>query len=207
MEEIQMKNTEKMSDSELIHKLREDTSSAECLLELISRHSGIYMTMVNNYTPGTNSSIPSFKNELISDKNYYIYQAALKYDDSKNTKFSTYLGNETRWMCLNLYNKNKNQSFREIFLDQPEIKEVPEEEDYDQKIVSKEFLDKVMSMIDNYKDQRVSQIFKMRYIGINTNKVTPWKQIGDSLNLSIQGCINIHNKTISKIKKELSKDI
>jgi RNA polymerase sigma factor (sigma-70 family) len=206
MDEIQMKNTEKMSDSELIHKLREDTSSAECLLELISRHSGIYMTMVNNYTPGISSSIPSFKNELISDKNYYIYQAALKYDDSRNTKFSTYLGNETRWMCLNLYNKNKNQSFREIFLDQPEIKQISEE-DSDQKIVSKEFLDKVISIIDDYRDKRVSKIFKMRYINASTNKVTPWKQIGDSLNLSIQGCINIHNKTISKIKKELSKDI
>jgi DNA-directed RNA polymerase specialized sigma subunit len=87
------------------------------------------------------------------------------------------------------------------------MKEMPEEEDYDQKIISNEFLDKVMSIIDNYKDQRISKIFKMRYIDASTNKVTPWKQIGDSLNLSIQGCINIHNKTISKIKKELSKDI
>ena len=47
----------------------------------------------------------------------------------------------------------------------------------------------------------------MRYIDPGTNKVTPWKTIGDSLDLSIQGCINIHNKAITKIKKELSRDI
>lgn len=202
-----MQNKEKMSDVELIHGLRDNDDSGDCLMELVSRHSGIYVSMVNNYSPNSNSSIASFKNELISDKNYYIYQAALKYDESKNTKFSTYLGNETRWMCLNMYNKNKYKNFREIFLDQPEVKQIPEEEEYDNKIISKEFLDKVISMIDNYKDKRVSKIFNMRYIDPSTNKVTPWKQIGEHLNLSIQGCINIHNKTISKIKKELSKDI
>ena len=47
------------------------------------------------------------KSDLIEDKNFYIYQAVLKYDPNRGTKFSTYLGNETKWMCLNLYNKNK----------------------------------------------------------------------------------------------------
>ena len=207
MEEIQMKNIEKMSDKELIDSLRQENKSGECLEELVSRHSGIYMTMVHNYTQENAPPPLNYKSDLICDKNYYIYQAALKYDDSKNTKFSTYLGNETRWMCLNLYNKNKSHCHREIELDKPEIREIPEQSDDNEKSISKDFLDKVLSIAGRDSDSRISKIFKMRYIDPQTNKVTPWKTIGDSLNLSIQGCINIHNKAISKIKKELNKDI
>lgn len=202
-----MKNIEIMSDSELIDSLRQESNSGECLMELVSRHSGIYMTMVHNYTPSISSLTPTYKNELISDKNYYIYQAALKYDESKNTKFSTYLGNETRWMCLNLYNKSKSRAIKEIEIDKPEMKDIPEEENDNDKSIAKEFLDKIMSIVSKDPDPRISRIFKMRYIEPGTNKVTPWKTIGDSLDLSIQGCINIHNKAITKIKKELIKDI
>jgi hypothetical protein len=47
----------------------------------------------------------------------------------------------------------------------------------------------------------------MRYIVGRKNKVMPWKQIGDSMNLSIQGCINIHNSAIETFKNELKQDI
>lgn len=207
MEEIQMKNIYEMSDCELIGNLKNENKSGECLMELVSRHSGIYMTMVNNYTPSVNSTHVSFKNELISDKNYYIYEAALQYDESKETKFSTYLGNKARWMCLNLYNKNKHRSSKEVEINKPEMKEIPENNDDNEKSISKDFLEKVFAFIEKEQDPRILKIFKMRYIDPSNNKVTPWKFIGESLNLSIQGCINIHNKAISKIKKELSKDI
>lgn len=202
-----MKNIEHMSDSELIDSLREENNSGDCLMELVSRHSGIYMTMVHNYTPNPILTTSTYKNELISDKNYYIYQAALKYDESRNTKFSTYLGNETRWMCLNLYNKTKKRSIKEVELNKPEMREIPEENNLNEKSISKEFLSQVMSIAKKDPDSRIAKILKMRYIDPDTNKVTPWKDIGQSLKLSIQGCINIHNKAIVKIKKELSKDI
>jgi hypothetical protein len=37
--------------------------------------------------------------------------------------------------------------------------------------------------------------------------VTPWKNIGNKLNLSIQGCINIHNSALKDIRKELKEEI
>ena len=46
----------------------------------------------------------------------------------------------------------------------------------------------------------------MRYIIGERNKVMPWKKISEELNMSIQGCINIHNSTIDKIKTEINKD-
>ena len=203
-----MEEINNMSDGDLIKGLKKETNSGEYLNELISRHSGIYMTMVNNYSPSEKSTHKSHKNELIDDKNYYIYQAALKYDDSKKAKFSTYLGNETRWMCLNIYNKEKKRRITDIDLTQTSSKNIiSEEENINDSHSRKEFLKKVLSIVKKDPDKRICKIFDMRYINGDNNKVTPWKKIGESLELSIQGCINIHDKAINKIKKELSKDI
>jgi len=201
------KKIESMSDGDLIEAIKIRSNSGEYLTELVSRHSGIYLTMVNNYTPPENSSQKSHKSELISDKDYYIYQAALKYDDSRKTKFSTYLGNETRWMCLNLYNKEKKQIITDIDLNTPPAEELPSEEDAEEIISREDFLKKVMKIVNNDPDSRIAKIFSMRYLEGDNNKLTPWKNIGSNLELSIQGCINIHDKTINKIKKELSRDI
>ena len=39
----------------------------------------------------------------------------------------------------------------------------------------------------------------MRYYG--DRKLTSWKKIAKKLDISIQGCINIHNKHLTEIKK------
>jgi len=41
----------------------------------------------------------------------------------------------------------------------------------------------------------------MRY-GSGNNKLTPWRSIAEELCMSIQGCINVHNRFINKVKKE-----
>jgi hypothetical protein len=98
------------SDLSLINKIKNDHDS-ESLKELINRHSGIYLDMVNKTVSDTCSFIN--KSEILLDKDYSIYAAALKYRDDKNTKFPTYLANETRWKCLNIYNKNKCSNLNE----------------------------------------------------------------------------------------------
>ena len=196
-----------MTDHELIEGIKKESNAGECLMELVSRHSGIYMAMVNNYTPPLNSIHKSHKNELINDKNYYIYQAAMKYDKSKKTKFSTYLGNETRWMCLNLFNKEKRRKFTALDFTKPQINDIPNEENHAKDQSNRDFLDQIIKLIERDPDSRISKIFKKRYFEGDSNKVTPWKKIGEDLQLSIQGCINIHDKAIIKIKKELNEDI
>jgi hypothetical protein len=66
-------------------------------------------------------------------------------------------------------------------------------------IQNKEDIERIFSSIDLIKDKRVKKIFKMRYK--NNKKLTPWKKIAKKLDLSIQGCINIHNKHLTEIKK------
>ena len=191
-----MEDIKGLSDKELVKAVKYGKQSDECLLELVSRHSGIYISMVHNYSPDKSSGLLTARDDLLNDKNYYIYQAALKYDDSKQTKFSTYLGNETRWLCLNLYNKNKNS--KEISSDKPDLNYAAH--DLHEVSMKQEILDKIMSLIQRDPDHRISTIFKMRYIDGDKNKVMPWNKVCESVDLSIQGCINIHNKTIKKIK-------
>lgn len=193
-----------LSDNELVSNLQVGLNPEESLNELVQRHSGIFITMVNNYSPTHTSGIVSNRSDLLNDRNYYIYKAAIKYDETKNTKFSTHLGNETRWLCLNIYNKNKNS--KEVNLDYANMgekeKSIPEQEKIDLEVLSK-----IMGMINNNPDNRVSKIFKMRYVDGQKNSVMPWNKVCKPLKLSIQGCINIHNKAIKKIKKELKGEL
>lgn len=195
----------KITDETLIENIQSNVKTEESLSILISRHSGIYLDMVNNYSSPQNP----FANyeELIKDKEYKIYSAAIKFDKNKGAKFSTYLGNETKWMCLNTYNKNK----RKPALHAENIENMPESNDINENSVEnnikKDLFDKVLSLISEHPDKRVEKIFNMRYIVGQRNKVMPWKDIGSEMNLSIQGCINIHNSVVGYIRGELSEEL
>ena len=179
-------------DIHLINKVKED-QDANSLKELINRHSGIYVEMVNKYLPNSFDGVN--KDDVMDEKDFSIYDAAINFDETKNTKFSTYIGNLTRWKCLNIYNKNTkyvkiemNESVeKKIFCDS-QIGFLEQQEN----------LNKIFSVIEKLDDSRVKTIFKMRYG--SDKKLTPWKNIAKKLDLSIQGCINIHNKHLEKIK-------
>ena len=94
----------KIDDVQLVENIKNEKDVDDCLQELIERHTGIYLDIVNKYTQHTNTSN---KLDLIDEKDYNIYQAALKYQDDRGTTFPRFLGNETKWICLNKHNKRK----------------------------------------------------------------------------------------------------
>jgi len=189
------------SDLELISLIKKDEDPSLHLSELIERHSGIYLDIINTYASRDSNFID--RNELIKDKNYNIYQAAVKYDPNRGAKFSTYLGNETKWLCLNTYNKNKRHptiTTETLDLLHPDLELYSYSVKENLKKVS---LTKVLQLISRHPDKRVEKIFNMRYIIGKKNKVMPWKNIGKKMNLSIQGCINIHNSAIQSIRETI----
>ena len=188
----------KLQDSELVSNIKNNQKAEDCLQELIGRHTGIYLDIENKYTQNGNTTN---KLDLIDEKDYNIYQAALKYKDDKGTKFPTFLGNETKWICLNKHNKKKKEPQLSI----EDIKESDILEDKNVKIKSEdlEIFSEAIKFSKNHKDKRVEKIFEMRYITGERNRVMPWKKISEELNMSIQGCINIHNSEIEKFKIEL----
>ena len=190
------------SDKELTDNLKLDIDTEESLRELVNRHSGIFIGIVAYYIPKGSPS--GNRQELIDDLEYHVYNASLKYDASKKTKFSTFLGNEAKWACLNQYNKNKKY----YITDTPESRFMYEKKfcDQDKPSVNEKTLTQIFEIIKSHPDPRVQSIFKLRYINANFNKLTPWKKISHELEMSIQGCINIHNSAIKTIRKELKKE-
>jgi RNA polymerase sigma factor (sigma-70 family) len=185
------------SDISLIEKIKEQRDN-DSLKELINRHSGIYIDIVNKTVSDSCEFLN--KKDILSEKDYSIYSAALKYQSFRNTKFSTYLANETRWKCLNLYNKNKKM------IEQPledSIKDRASSEDFISDLQKNEIIEKIIGLAKEDSDKRIKKIIDMRYC-FGYNKCHSWKEISQDLNMSIQGCIDIHNKFIQKIRKEIT---
>jgi len=187
-----------LEDFQLVENIKKNKKTEDSLGELIGRHTGIYLDIVNKYTQNGNLTN---KLDLIDEKDYNIYQAALKYKSDKGTKFPTFLGNETKWICLNKYNKKKKEPQINI----EDIKEIDILNTRNEKINREdlEVFSEAIKFSKEHKDKRVKKIFEMRYITGEKNKVMPWKKISEELDMSIQGCINIHNSAVEKFKIEL----
>jgi RNA polymerase sigma factor (sigma-70 family) len=187
------------NDLDLIKKVQLEKDE-KSLNQLIERHSGIYLEMVNSVIPNNCTFLD--KNDLIEDKDYSIYKAILAFDPDRKAKFSTYLGNETRWKCLNLFNRGIRYQYEDI-------ENYKENEDYSEldkvkEISKKEILNKIFELAKANADSRIFKIMNLRYKYGNGNKTTSWKEISKQINISIQGCINIHNKFIEEIKKQIN---
>jgi hypothetical protein len=193
-------------DQTLIQNIQNRRNETDSLNELVNRHSGIYLEMVNAFSSPGNQFVD--RNELIQEKEYRIYKAALNYDENRGAKFSTYLGNETKWLCLNTYNKNRRKPiFQSEFIEN--CQGVQESEGYSDisESLKKDLFDKVLSILNTHPDKRVEKIFKMRYVVGQENKVMPWKNVCSKMKLSIQGCINIHNSAVKYVQQELKEEI
>ena len=94
--------------------------------------------------------------------------------------------------------KKKN---KEVYLDDDECFLVePSCESFVENIKQKEVFQTFNSCLEEEKDERVKKIIDLRYNSSN-NKVRAWRVIASEMGMSIQGCINIHNKFIQKVNK------
>ena len=185
------------SDLTLIEKLQE-RKDEDSLLQLIERHSGIYHSMVNHFMSHPQNALD--KDQMVNEKDATIYSAAMNYDPNRKTKFSTHLANQTKWKCLNLLNKNKRM--KQFFIDEDENHFEPSCESFIADLTRGEVLSVFKTCLKKEKDERVKKIVDVRY-GRTDNKLTPWRVISEELEMSIQGCINIHNRFIEKVKRHI----
>ena len=184
-------------DQELIDNIKNHQDVTKSLSELVDRHSGIYFDVVNRYVPTTSTYCD--KQELFDDRDFNIYNAALKYDPEKGAKFSTFLGNETKFVCLNAYNRAKKKP---LISRSPDNLDFIEKED-ENTIMDGILLKEINTLIKKNADPRVAKIFHMRYNEGNGNRTLPWNKIAPHVGLSIQGCINVHDMEIRNLKRKL----
>jgi RNA polymerase sigma factor (sigma-70 family) len=190
-----------LSDTDLIKNIKCKNCN-DSMKELEDRHSGICYSMIKKYY-NTMSSIGIDPNEIAKEKDYIIYKSALNFNPSKNIKFSTWVGNQMRFHCLNSMNKNNNL----ISMETDVIKNVIEKKQFevsDHLFSNKEKMEFIFNLLKQLKDSRVEKIFRLRYFSERKNM--SWSKIGKKLNISTQTVINIHNKTINFLKNKLESD-
>jgi DNA-directed RNA polymerase specialized sigma subunit len=153
--------------------------------------------MVNSFMKNCNND--SLREEIVNEKEYVIYNSVLKYDENKGTKFSTFLGNEAKWTCLNASNKNKK--YLELNDHSFDFSELKCENNIEEENFKNLVLENFMKYAADHPDKRVEKIFRMRYA--STRKLTPWRKISKQMKLSIQGCINIHNNALNILSKKI----
>jgi hypothetical protein len=186
-------------DIELINKVKE-TSDNEALKELSNRHSGIYNEMIKKYYRHLVSTGLD-PDDIIADKMYVLYKSAVSFNPEKNVKFSTWLGNQARYYCLNCMNKNNNL----IAMENKDIQFLLEKKQTNDNIdvnLMKEKCDLIFSILERVKDDRLIEIYKMRYF--SGKKLTPWSKISKKLKISTQTVINLHNKGKKLLKNKLT---
>ena len=99
-----------IDDKSLVESIKKEHDDA-ALRELMTRHTGLYMSMVNKIIDNSN---PTLKNDLLEQKAYNFYQFALKYDPNRNMSFATFLGERTKFLCFLERKKSIKNSCSEL---------------------------------------------------------------------------------------------
>ncbi len=185
------------TDQELINRVQEEQDN-DSLVEIINRHSGVYQDMVDKFLSGGKNVAD--RDGLLEDKEFAIYSSVMKYDPSRGAKFPTYLANQARWTCLNTLTRNKK--FQKCSLE--ELLRPPQSEGDLEIHENDEIFSLFKSFLAKEKDKRFKKVIDMRYNSLSNN-VTPWSKVAESIGMSIQGVINIHNRCLLKFKKKISK--
>ena len=197
----------KIDDLKLVRKIK----SKQCdnsLLELRNRHCGLIISIYSKYS-SVLTNLPFVPDEFNQEINHIIYDSARKFDlKRKNIKFSTYLAENTKWFCLNKITELNKYNNKNINSEPDTITKIMDSclsNINSDNIKNLELCNFIYSIIDQIKDKRVKEIFRLRYFTGDKKKMT-WREIGDSMKpkLTAQSIINIHERAVALIKSKIS---
>ena len=194
-------------DIALINRIKGESCN-ESLIELSKLYSAVCFDMCNKYSHVL-SNLGAELQDLIDQKDYFVYRAATSFDPDRNVKFSTWLGNFTKYQCLNAINKRKNI----VLLDDDKLrhfidKESEERGQSDPRKL-KDTGEYVFNILNKLKDERITKVFKLRYFP--RKKKLTWQKVTKKLNISTQTAINLQEKgrkiLENKLKNQESSDL
>lgn len=170
----------------------------ESLKELVNRHNGMIFNIGKKYCASCNLDI----NELNDNKYWIIYNSAQSFNPKKGSKFSTWLGNQVRFFCLNFKNKNsklvptENENL-EYFMNTFYKSE--------NKSNYKDTINNIIDLFNQISDPNTKNAIYYRYFH-NKERILNYSEIADILHVTPQTVLNWHNKFIDLAKKKLTKN-
>ena len=179
-----------MEDVDLVKNVQENCCDTS-LKVLINRHSALCVDISKKFSPALSAS--------------GVSKSALSYDPSKKVKFSTWLGNQVRYHCLNTINGNNKQVSLEnekidflsdVSLECSEL-QMKEQSANNLKIE----IDYIFEMLSKLHDPRIKRVFNLRYF--SSAKKTPWAKIANKMNISTQTAINLHQRGVNILNRKM----
>lgn len=184
-----------MNDLELAYKVK-SSDDEEALNELMNRHEAMFYNVVHKYSNAFQES-GVYKPDVLEDKSYIFYKTAKSFNPEKKAKFSTWLGNYTRYECLNRITGN----YKYLSTSSDDIESILNSKFNIHKLPTN-IIEECLDIVNNLNDKRAIEVFKLRYFSESRKPLT-WKQIGKKLKISTQTALNVHNRTIDFLKKNL----
>jgi len=168
----------------------------ESLKELVNRHSGIIFNIGKKYCSSCNLDI----SELNDNRYWIVFNAAKTFNDTKGSKFSTWLGNQVRFFCLNYKNKNSKlipieNEHLEFFINNFSKN--------DEKVNQKEVIHTIIDLFNQISDPNTKNAIYYRYF-YNKERILNYSEIADILKVTPQTVLNWHNKFVDFAKKKLT---
>ena len=192
---MEEKHWDNVSDNYLAERIRR-ANCERSLIELIGRHSGLCFKIITRYAKSFYANNIDIS-EASTDKNLIIWNSAKSFSAEKNVKFSTWLANQVKYSCLNALNKKSKD--RLIPMEDQILDTLNETQREDENDTLFEFTDNILSQL---KDKRIKKIFSMRYS--HNHKKPSLCVIADTMKVSTQTAINLHNKAIKIIRKKIN---
>ena len=169
---------------------------------LIDKHSGICVDVYKKYINLPNVS-GFISDDIISSKNYIIYNSAKTFDPSKGSKFSTWLANQTRYFCLNSINKaNKlipveTESLNKLI--ENNVQEFKNEEKTIE--VRDSILEVIKETLNSLSNKKIKKCIEIKYFSEEENTKS-YTEVADKMNVTVQTIINWHNKFIKIVRQK-----
>jgi len=168
----------------------------ESLKELVNRHSGIIFNIGKKYCSSCNLDI----SELNDNRYWIVFNAAKTFNNTKGSKFSTWLGNQVRFFCLNYKNKNSKlipieNEHLEFFINNFSKN--------DEKVNQKEVINTIIDLFNQISDSNTKNAIYYRYF-YNKERILNYSEIADILKVTPQTVLNWHNKFVDFAKKKLT---
>ena len=175
-------------------------SCNESLKVLIKNHSGICYNLIFKYKKYIHSKNCDFQ-DLIDQKDYFIYQAALQYDNTRNIKFSTWLGNYVKYQCLNC----RRSKFNYCILDEDASSEIDLslQRDHESHALMMDKVNKINDILNSLEDKRIKNIYSLRY---QNNKKMTFKKISSEMGVSEPTVKKLFQKGKKIISKKMKKN-
>lgn len=201
---MKKQNIENKTDIQLIRSVKK-TGNNECYMEICRRYEKVFYKICHQYTYRL-YKIGLSPQDIYNEKNWIILNCIKNFKSNKKTKFSSYLGNYARYLCLNNINSNKFSSKFIVSSDNDELKQVIDsnqikDNNYNHNSRSRDNYNYILNLLSQLKDKRITNIFKYRYCD---DKKMTWSKVAKKMGISVQTCVNIHDKNILLLKNKIN---